>query len=112
MTVMNGAYINGLDDTTTNLNTTAHAVGTATTDYILFSLTVHDTTTGDIYYGLGSNVVAANGAVTLAAAKILAPVVTAGVAKGHCTRVWLSIGGAGSLTFTNISAMAARQPPT
>lgn len=105
MTTMNGAYINGLDDATTNLNTTAQAVGTTTTDYILFSLTVHDTTTGDIYYGLGDNIVATKGAVTPAAAIILAPVVTAGVTKGRCTKVWLSIGGAGSPTFTNISAI-------
>jgi hypothetical protein len=105
MTIMNGAYINGLDDVTTNLKTTEQAVGTATTDYILFSLTVHDATTGDIYYGLGNNVVATKGAVTLAAAEILAPVVTAGVTKGNCTRVWLSLGGAGTSTFANISTI-------
>lgn len=105
MTIMNGAYINGLDDATTNPETTVQAAGTATTDYILFSLTVHDTTTGDIYYGLGNNVVATNGAATPAAATILAPVVTAGVTGGHCTRVWLSLGGSGSSTFTNISTI-------
>jgi hypothetical protein len=109
MTIMNGAYINGLDDATTNSMTTAQAAGTATTDYILFSLTVQNTT-GDIYYGLGLNVVATQGAVTPAAATILNPVVIAGVTGGHCTKVWLSIGGAGSqtipnLTFTNISAI-------
>lgn len=105
MTIMNGAYINGLDDVQTNAKTTVQAVGTATTDYILFSLTVHDTTTGDIYYGLGNNIVATNGAVTLAAAEILAPVVTAGVRTGHCTKVWLSLGGFNSSTFTNISTI-------
>ncbi|HEX9938076.1 MAG TPA: hypothetical protein VGB15_13170 [Longimicrobium sp.] len=107
MTIMNGAYINGLDDATTNVNTTAQAPGTATTDYILFSLTVHDATTGDIYYGLGSNVVASNGAVTPAAAELLAPVVVAGVTQGHCTKVWLSLGGAGSNTFTYITTILA-----
>lgn len=105
MTIMNGAYINGLDDAMTNVKTTAQAVGTATTDYILFSLTVHDTTTGDIYYGLRNNIVASKGAVTLAAASILAPVVTAGVTGGHCTKVWLSLGGAGSQTFTSIDTI-------
>lgn len=105
MTIMSGAYINGLDDAPTNLKTTAQALGTAATDYILFSLTVHDTTTGDIYYGLGNNTVATSGAVTLAAARILAPVVIAGVTVGHCTKVWLSIGGSGGNTFTNISTI-------
>lgn len=105
MAIMNGAYINGLDDPTTNLKTAVQAVGTATTDYILFSLTVHDITTGDIYYGLNNNIVATKGAVTPVAAMILAPVVTAGVTKGHCTNIWLSIGGSGSLTFTNISTI-------
>lgn len=101
---MNGAYINGLDNATTNVETVKQAVGTATTDYILFSFTLHDTT-GDIYYGLGSNVVASNGAVTPVAAAILYPVVVAGVTEGQCAKVWLSIGGAGSSTFTNINTI-------
>ncbi|HEY0014710.1 MAG TPA: hypothetical protein VGC13_00265 [Longimicrobium sp.] len=112
MTIMNGVYINGLDNATTNVNTTAQAGGTATADYILFSLTVPDQT-GTIYYGLGNNVLASNGAVAPAAAAILAPVVTAGVTKGNCTRVWLSLGGAGSPTvsnetFSNISTILAK----
>ena len=112
MTIMNGAYINGLDDFTNNQRTTAQAAGTATTDYILFSVTVHDMT-GNIYYGLGNNIVAAQGAVTPAAATILNPVVTAGATQGQCTKVWLSIGGAGSqtiqnVTFTMISAILAK----
>jgi hypothetical protein len=111
MTIMNGAYINGLDDAKNNTKTTAQAAGTATTDFILFSLTVLDTT-GNIFYGLGGTVVATNGAVTPAAATILFPVVTAGVTSGQCTRIWLSLGGAGSFTlrnptFTNISKILA-----
>jgi hypothetical protein len=106
MTIMNGVYINGLDNATTNVNTTAQAGGTATTDYILFSLTVRDQT-GTIYYGLGNNVLASNGAVAPAAASLLAPVVTAGVTTGSCTKVWLSLGGAGTPTFSNISAILA-----
>lgn len=102
MIVMNGAYINGLDNLATNLNTTEQAVGTATTDYILFSLTVHDNT-GDIYYGLDNNRVATNGAVTPIATAIFVPVVTAGVTKGRCTKIWLSIGGSGGSTFKNIN---------
>jgi hypothetical protein len=110
MTTMNGAYINGLDNQLTQVNTVKHAVGTATTDYILFSLTVPDTTTGDIYYGLGNNIIASNGDVTSVATKILNHVVTAGATLGHCTKVWLSIGGAGSQTvanptFTNIQTI-------
>jgi hypothetical protein len=101
MSVMNGAFINGLDDEATNEKTTAEAPGTATTDYILFSVTVHDTTTGDIYYGLGDYVVAAQGSVTPAADAILGPVVTAGVTLGSCTKIWLSLGGAGSATIEN-----------
>ncbi|HEX8317742.1 hypothetical protein [Longimicrobium sp.] len=111
MTIMNGAYINGLDDAGNNAKTTAQAAGTVTTDYILFSLTVLDTT-GDICYGLGGTVVATNGAVTPAAATILYPVVSAGVTSGQCTRIWLSLGGAGSWTlpnptFTNIAKILA-----
>jgi hypothetical protein len=101
MSSMNGAYINGLDDEATNAKTTAQVPGTATTDYILFSVTVHDTTTGDIYYGLGNDVVATQGSVTQAAAAVLGPVVTAGVTRGSCTTIWLSLGGAGSDTIEN-----------
>jgi hypothetical protein len=101
MSIMNGAFINGLDDEPTNEKTTAEAPGTATTDYILFSLTVHDTTTGDIYYGLGDYVVASQGRVTPDAHAILGPVVNAGVTLGSCTKIWLSLGGAGSATIEN-----------
>jgi len=112
MTIMNGAYINGLDNATINLETVKEAVNTATTDYILFSLTVQDTMTGDIYYGLNKNIVATKGSMTFTGIEILAPVVTAGAIKGACSKVWLSLGGAGdgnvrNETFTNIQTILA-----
>lgn len=105
MTVMNGAYINGLDTPATNAATVLAAAGTATTDYILFSLTVQETTKGNIYYGLGGDLLASGGTVQSNAAVLLAPVVVAGTTLGKCQRVWLSIGGADSNTFTNITTI-------
>ncbi|MEE3624742.1 hypothetical protein UCD39_12170 [Nitrospirillum sp. BR 11752] len=108
--LFNGAYINGLDDSSTNSATVKDAVGTETTDYIIFSLTVHDLT-GDVYYGLGSDVLASKGTLNTDNVKaILDPIIGAGTTKGNCQRVWLSLGGARSNTtanntFTNIQTI-------
>ena len=91
---MNGAYFNGLD--ASGLPTALRNIpGSVTTDYILFSLNVASGTSADINYGWNlSGILASNGQVTPEVGKILTPVVQAGVGKGKCQRVWLTIGAA------------------
>lgn len=109
--VMNGAYINSLDDDTTLANTLNSIMNSTTTDYIIFSLTVPDPTSSKIQYGLSGPILASEGALTPTIAGILA-VVAVGVALGKCQRVWLSIGGAGTSTFSNIVEILNERPIT
>jgi len=99
---MNGAYFNGLDQSTTLASTLAQIPGSVTTDYILFSLNVPSGTNADITFGLSGPTLATGGKITVATTSLLVSVVGAGVAKGKCQRVWLSLGGWGSSAFTNI----------
>jgi hypothetical protein len=101
---MNGAYFNGLDQNGLAV-ALANIPGSVTTDYILFSLEVPSGTSADINFGLSPIVLAAGGHVTPATDKLLCSVVRAGVAKGKCQRVWLSIGSGGSSAFTNIQTI-------
>ncbi|HEX2570740.1 MAG TPA: hypothetical protein VH877_14380 [Polyangia bacterium] len=99
---MNGAYFNNLDQKSGLKTALAQIQGSVTTDYILFSLNVASGTSPDINFGLTGPVLATNGQVAPATGDLLSSVVSAGVAKGHCQWVWLSIGGWGSNAFTNI----------
>ena len=91
---MNGAYFNGLD-ADGQQSALANIPGSATTDYILFSLNVASGTSADINYGWALDcVLARGGQVTPETGKILTPIVRAGVDKGKCQRVWLAIGAA------------------
>jgi hypothetical protein len=91
---MNGAYFNGLD-ANGQQSALANIPGSVTTDYILFSLNVASDTSADINYGWNFGcVLARDGRVTPELDKILTPVVRAGVDKGKCQRVWLTIGAA------------------
>src|SRR5580692_5910489 len=101
---MNGAYFNGLDQSGLNI-ALANIPGSVTTDYILFSLEVPSGTSADINFGLGPIVLATGGHITPSTEKLLCSVVRAGVARGKCQRVWLSIGSGGSSAFTNIQTI-------
>jgi hypothetical protein len=101
---MNGAYFNGLDQNGLAI-ALANIPGSVTTDYILFSLEVPSGTSADINFGLSTIVLATGGHVTSATDKLLCSVVRAGVDKGKCQRVWLSIGSGGSSAFTNIQTI-------
>ncbi|MDE1149827.1 MAG: hypothetical protein PW843_25030 [Azospirillaceae bacterium] len=101
---MNGAYLNGLDQG--GLRTAlAQIPGSATTDYILFSLNVKSGTSADINFGNSGPVLATGGQVTAAARNMLFDVITTGVTRAKCQRAWLSLGGAGSNAFTNIQTI-------
>lgn len=104
---MNGAYFNGLDQPSNLTTALAQIPGSATTDYILFSLNVASGTSADINFGLSGPVLATGGAVTASTGALLSSVVKTGVSKGQCQRVWLSIGGWGSNAFTNIQTILA-----
>jgi hypothetical protein len=105
MTVtMNGAYFNGLDQGGLAI-ALANIPGSVTTDYILFSLEVPSGTSADINFGLSKIVLATGGQVTPSTDKLLCSVARAGVDKGKCQRVWLSIGSGGSSAFTNIQTI-------
>jgi hypothetical protein len=101
---MNGAYLNGLDQSGLKV-ALANIPGSVTTDYILFSLEVPSGTSADINFGLDPIVLATGGHVTPATDKLLCGVVRAGVDKGKCQRVWLSIGSGGSSAFGNIQTI-------
>ncbi|MGB8840187.1 MAG: hypothetical protein WCC64_03870 [Aliidongia sp.] len=102
--IMNGAYFNGLDQS--GLQTAlAQIPGSVTTDYILFSLNVPSGTSADIQFGLSGPFLAQGGQAIAATENLLASVVKAGVGKGKCRRVWLSVGSANSPTFKNIQAI-------
>jgi len=91
---MNGAYFNGLD-ANGQQSALANIPGSATTDYILFSLNVASGTSADINYGWNFGcVLAHDGKATSEVDKILTPIVKAGVTKGKCQRIWLAIGAA------------------
>ena len=92
--IMNGAYVNGLDQTDGLNGTLALIPGSLTTDYMLTSLNVSNTG-ADINYGwnLGCKL-ASGGKVTAWTRDYLCKVVSAGVSQGKCQRVWLVIGGA------------------
>lgn len=102
---MNGAYINGLDQPTTLENTLALIPGSTTTDYIIFSLTVPSDSSADIQYGIAGPILATGGGALPSVSELIGAVVEAGVSKGTCQRVWLSIGGADTSTFTNMNAI-------
>jgi hypothetical protein len=101
---MNGAYFNGLDQGGLEV-ALANIPGSVTTDYILFSLEVPSGTSADINFGLGPIVLATGGHVTPSTETLLCSVVRAGIDKGKCQRVWLSIGSGGSGAFTNIQTI-------
>ena len=91
---MNGAYFNGLD-ANGQQSALSNIPGSVTTDYILFSLNVASGTSADINYGWNFGcVLARDGKVTPEVGNILAPIVQAGVSKGTCQRVWITIGAA------------------
>jgi len=101
---MNGAYFNGLDQGGLDI-ALANIPGSVTTDYILFSLEVPSGTSANINFGLSTIVLAAGGHVTPSTDELLCRVVRAGVDKGKCRRVWLSIGSGGSSAFANIQTI-------
>jgi hypothetical protein len=109
---MNGAYFNGLDQNGLNA-ALVNIPGSVTSDYIMFSLNVASGSSADINYGwnLGS-ILASNGQVTSQTLNLLVPVVKAGVDKGQCQRVWLTVGAAvnpnnpqATSTFANIQTI-------
>jgi hypothetical protein len=110
---MNGAYFNGLDQSGGMQTALANIPGSVTTDYILFSLNVASGTKADINYGWNLPLVlASNGQVTPEAERLLTPIVRAGVDRGKCQRVWLTIGAAvdpshprETSTFANIQTI-------
>ncbi len=110
---MNGAYLNGLDQSSGLQTALANIPGSVTTDYILFSLNVASGIKADINYGWNLPcILASNGLVTPETGKLLTPVVRAGVDKGKCQRVWLTIGAAvdpnhprETSTFANIQTI-------
>jgi hypothetical protein len=97
---MNGAYFNGLDQSGGMQTALANIPGSVTTDYILFSLNVAGVNaagqpSADINFGWNLPLVlASNGQVTSETAKLLIPIVRAGVDRGKCQRVWLTVGAA------------------
>jgi hypothetical protein len=107
---MNGAYFNGLDQPNGLQTALDNIPGSVTTDYLLCSLNVTNTSP-DINYGWNIPcVLASGGQITDWTKTHLCEVVRAGVQKGKCKRVWLVIGGAvdwvnnpqGTSAFTNI----------
>ncbi|MDG5494284.1 hypothetical protein [Niveispirillum sp. BGYR6] len=112
MIKMNGAYINGIDDKKTKDKTAENADGASTTDYILFSLTVPDASTGDIHYGLGKTVIASGGTANFNVNGLFFNIIDHGMKHGSCKRVWLSLGGAGTNTFTNIQKIFEKNDNT
>jgi hypothetical protein len=101
---MNGAYFNGLDQGGLDI-ALANIPGSVTTDYILFSLEVPSGTSANINFGLSTIVLATGGHATPSTDELLCRVVRAGVDKGKCRRVWLSIGSGGSSAFANIQTI-------
>jgi hypothetical protein len=119
---MNGAYFNGLDQPAkpdnkpplkSGLDIALDEIpGSVTTDYLLTSLNVTDTSP-DINYGWNlPAVLASGGKVTQWTVDHLVKVVSAGVSQGKCKRVWFVVGGASNGpqtdTFTNIQAIFAK----
>jgi hypothetical protein len=108
---MNGAYFESLNEE--NTDSFYNIPGSVTTDYILFSLNVASDTSADISYGWAPGcVLASDGKVTAETGKVLLPVVQAGLTKGKCQRVWLTIGPGVAIqnpkmtsTFTNMQAI-------
>jgi len=107
---MNGAYFNGLDQPNGLQTALKNIPGSVTTDYLLCSLNVTNTSP-DINYGWNIPcVLASNGQITEWTKTHLCEVVRTGVQKGKCRRVWLVIGGAvdwnnnpkGTSAFMNI----------
>lgn len=101
---MNGAYMASLFQKEPNVleATLPQIPGSVTTDYILFSLYVDSN--ADIHDVQGK-LIASNGEVEPSAISVYQKVIEAGKKQGNLKRVWLSVGGAGTSTYSNIQSI-------